>query len=162
TRSAVRIGSPRPIIFSSRSPASLKDLVLSYLPPREGESEKLGGEPRAQDRPRLESSGTGGSARSRARCEDEGRKQARPHEPRLLRPRECFQESPATTYFLGVTQYHRRQLLNFRVRDGNGCIQPAMVTGPFHFRKERQSTCTSGSELLRSPDSRDRDADSRL
>jgi hypothetical protein len=33
------------------------------------------------------------------------------------------------TYSLGGSQYHRLELLNDRVRNGNGCIQPDMVTG---------------------------------
>ena len=43
---------------------------------------------------------------------------------------------PATTYFLRrEAQYHRRGRLNGRVRKGNGCGPPALVTGQNSIRR---------------------------
>lgn len=38
----------------------------------------------------------------------------------------------ATTYSRGLTHYHRRRELNFRVRNGNGCDPSTMVTQKFY------------------------------
>ena len=38
-------------------------------------------------------------------------------------------DEPAITYFRTFGHYHRPRLLNGRVRNGNACFQPGMVTG---------------------------------
>ena len=49
--------------------------------------------------------------------------------PRWSRREPSFRMNPAITYSLGVTQYHRPELRNDRVRNGNGCVQSGFVTG---------------------------------
>ena len=44
-------------------------------------------------------------------------------------PGGVFQNYPAITYSRAKGHYHRPWMLNGRVRNGNGCDQPGMVTG---------------------------------
>src|SRR5262249_29156757 len=41
----------------------------------------------------------------------------------------CFVRTPAMTYSRASRHYHRPRMLNGRVRNGNGCGHPGVLTG---------------------------------